>query len=454
MVPGPPDWTQALNARLDALAGDRLRVGGWVLPTFLVSAGIGLWAAGALFLGLVLVRGLEPALALGLVPILLAAGLGWSLIRRRATRVETWVLLEHVFVLMTVSVATLLAAKQPLWPWLDLVAVSLSLQLAFGRFGCCAAGCCHGRRSEVGIHYGPSYPGPGRRFPVPLIELLVWGFIAASGTALVFMSAPGTACLFAAAVYAPTRIVLESLRDDRRPVWFGLTESRWLSGLLLLAAGGGYFATYPPSIEGASVAATGLALALGLWATAHRWLGQGPALDPAVEQRFEALGARLQAEGPSPSLRMHSVEPYAVAASWALEGQVWGLYLSLSSPAEDPRGGLDTSRAHIIFDAIARGLGLHEAPAVWSSDRGLPVARFQRPAVAAELMTPCEPDPVPASPAFRGDASTPDEYFGAPASPGDGVAPTTLKPLRGDRRSSIDDRSLAQDVRRAVGLDS
>jgi phosphatidylglycerol:prolipoprotein diacylglycerol transferase len=136
---------------------------------------------------------------------------------------------------------------------LDFVITSVPLAHAFGRVGCFLNGCCYGRVTDV--PWGIRYPAESSvwwgqvmqdsllRFkpaslpvhPVQLYEvafnLLVY---AALWVHYRRRSRSGSTTALYLFLYPVGRFILESLRGDKRAVWFGVSISQWVSIFLIV----------------------------------------------------------------------------------------------------------------------------------------------------------------------------------------------------------------------------
>ncbi len=136
----------------------------------------------------------------------------------------------------------------------DYFGVALPLGHALGRFGCLAAGCCHGRPTSLpwgvvsGGHPASSTPDPLWGIPLHpaplyesaanvLIALWVWRRVLPRVRSGVLR--PGGAGLAYVVLYAAARFGVEFFRADDRGMAWGLSVSQWVSlGILTGAAAG------------------------------------------------------------------------------------------------------------------------------------------------------------------------------------------------------------------------
>ncbi len=123
----------------------------------------------------------------------------------------------------------------------DLTTIGVGVFLVFGRVGCHAVACCHGRLGR-GVTYGSAHVAVGfwprwsgrALWPVQLVEA------SASATlvviALAYSGTPGVASVAYVMGYAQVRFVLELFRGDGlRPYALGLSEAQWFA-LVTVAA--------------------------------------------------------------------------------------------------------------------------------------------------------------------------------------------------------------------------
>lgn len=103
----------------------------------------------------------------------------------------------------------------------------------FGRIGCFLTGCCYGVECPVGFSY--PYEPNIVRFPVQLAEavcnIVILTILLYRETKTQKSESLTTLYLL---MYAPTRFLLEFLRDDRiRGIWGSLSTSQWISVLVI-----------------------------------------------------------------------------------------------------------------------------------------------------------------------------------------------------------------------------
>jgi len=236
--------SKGLNASFDRLARTRFGRLSREVPAFRSCGVVGFYLAVIAVIAGGLLRG-QSLLVLGVLSSTCALSFyAWAWLRRALTSREELVLLEHVWVALLLSWATLRVLKQPSLPYLDVVAVGLAFFLAAGRVGCLVVGCCHGKPSSTGIIYGPEHARDGfaahlvgvRLFPVPALESL--GLFAIGTLAfLALRFAPaGYVLAWFLAAYSVMRFGLEGLRGDRRAHFLGISLGRWMAIAELIVA--------------------------------------------------------------------------------------------------------------------------------------------------------------------------------------------------------------------------
>jgi prolipoprotein diacylglyceryltransferase len=184
------------------------------------AAGLSPWVAGGV--------ALAGTLACGLI------GLG----KLALTGVESYTFYHYQAGVLATATALLALTRQPVLPYLDVIALALAAALACGRFGCQAAGCCHGRPHAWGVCYRERpYRALGftphllgvRLFPVQLAEALWLLAIVLSGGAMLLAGRPsGSVLAWYVLGYALGRFCLEFWRGDGgRPFLAALSTAQW-----------------------------------------------------------------------------------------------------------------------------------------------------------------------------------------------------------------------------------
>lgn len=140
----------------------------------------------------------------------------------------------------------------PLRPLLDVVAPSLALGVALGRFGCFLNGCCYGDYCElpVGVRFPVNSPPWNAQVANHLIDSHAHWSLPVHPTQL-YSSIDGLILLFLLSAYYPlrrrdgevmallmvtypiSRFLIEYLRNDEGAIFAGLTISQNISILLL-----------------------------------------------------------------------------------------------------------------------------------------------------------------------------------------------------------------------------
>lgn len=162
-------------------------------------------------------------------------------VRLRVMGREQHVLLQDLLAAFASTTVVAFATHVSVAKSLDVMTVGLGVFLGFGRLGCWASGCCHGRPARVGTRYGARSRVEQllfgiRLFPVQLVET-IWIFVATAGALLwLGMQAPGLmAWTWFLLSYCCLRFVLEFLRGDKDRRFFGpLSEAQWTTLALLV----------------------------------------------------------------------------------------------------------------------------------------------------------------------------------------------------------------------------
>lgn len=343
-----------INELLDRLPRSHVRLGGAAVPVYLACGVAGALAGALVLLTAAASTGASLLVALALAPLAAATFVGFGLARRMVTGGETTVLLEHLFAVLGAAYGALRVARLAPLPWLDLLALALSVFMIFGRVGCLLAGCCYGVPAGFGVRYPEEcgHETATRRVPVPLVEIAVWLALAIAGAVLIARRPPGAALALTLAGYGVARLGCELLRGDRRPRLLGLNEGQWLS-LLAIAAGVAIDQRVPPPLPVTILAGAGAAAALGLAWTRRRWLTIDRGLEPRQLDALAALGRRLRSAALTPAVSLWPEGELLIGA--ALRRESSGAVLSLSiSSASRP---LVRAEAALALQALLDGLG-------------------------------------------------------------------------------------------------
>ena len=120
---------------------------------------------------------------------------------------------------------------------LDVVTLGIGVFLVFGRLGCFAVACCHGRPARLGVVYGAAHVDVGfwarwrgrRLWPTQLVESAASLALVVAGLVLGW-NQPGRPAVIYIAGYAMIRFALELVRGDAaRPQRLGLSEAQWIA---------------------------------------------------------------------------------------------------------------------------------------------------------------------------------------------------------------------------------
>jgi len=306
--PGTSPWpdegatTSALNRQLDRFVAHHDPCGGSPAPYLSYGTmGIGAGLGAAVFFGLL--HGVSVTLLLAAAVAAVAGFVAAGLIRKLTTGTERHRLLDDTLIAGGAVALVAWSLGDPVGGLLDVFAIGLGVFLVFGRFGCLAAGCCHGRPAPVGVRYGlERAPAPClagvRLYPIQLVEAGWLALVTAAAAALLARNAarPGGAAWCWLLAYASGRFVLDLGRGDgdgRRDAT--LTRAQWLC-LGIFAARVAYEVVLAPG--GATPArghlvACGAATALVVIAWLSRRLWLDLAQPPLTLRNIGRWGARL-----------------------------------------------------------------------------------------------------------------------------------------------------------------
>jgi len=149
----------------------------------------------------------------------------------------------------------------------DIATIGIGTFLVFGRLGCFAVACCHGRPARRGVVYGAEHVRAGfwarwqgrRLWPTQLVE---------SATSLVLVivgltvgwNDPGLPAVIYITSYSLVRFALELVRGDpHRPHRLGLSEAQWTSPATAIVC-----AIWRPSLATIAVAVVLVVAAIAL----------------------------------------------------------------------------------------------------------------------------------------------------------------------------------------------
>ena len=215
-----------------------LRIGMWLLPSFLALAVAGLLLATLVTTTAAVLLGRNPLVPLALAAIGAALFLAGGFWRRRVRGLEQHAVLPSLLLLFGAWTLLLRAARLPLLPTLDLLSLGIAVQLGMGRLGCTLAGCCYGLPSSWGLLLPAECglaPAGVRRLPVALLEAGGWLLIAVATALALAAAPPGTALALLLLLYGLLRSALEPLRGDPVRRWRGLRPAQLQAGLCAVA---------------------------------------------------------------------------------------------------------------------------------------------------------------------------------------------------------------------------
>jgi len=151
---------------------------------------------------------------------------------------EEYTFYHYMISVLLMSPVILYLMGKPVFPYEDIMAVGVILNLAIGRLGCFMVGCCHGIPCSWGVSYNHKHARSGftpfylgvRLFPLQLLEFLLVLAIVLIGVLIFLQQLPGDACSWVVISYGLLRYVLEYFRGDPgRPYLKGFSEAQWTS---------------------------------------------------------------------------------------------------------------------------------------------------------------------------------------------------------------------------------
>jgi hypothetical protein len=340
------------NRIFDCLPRSEIRVAAREMPAFRLIGTVGFYSTCVMVTAAALVTRKSLAITAALMALAAVTFYVYAGLRRWIAGRESLVLLEHVWFTLACCAGLLLALRQPVAAYLDMLAPPLALFLAFGRMGCLVAGCCHGHPASVGIVYGGDTPFAGiRLFPVQAIEAAGLLAISFSGFAMLPFAAPGNVLAWYLVAYAVMRFGLEHLRGDRRPYWLGLSQAQWMSLAEVLFAV--FVVDGRPVLVGAAAV---LVFAVALWRwfrSPRRRLLRRPHLGELRSHIDALVDAVLGTASIHPALHKTS-EGAAIAVSWAGASLPGAAHVSLSYRGADGDLLLLAELAAAAFPALLR----------------------------------------------------------------------------------------------------
>ncbi|MCP3898528.1 MAG: prolipoprotein diacylglyceryl transferase, partial [Desulfobacteraceae bacterium] len=239
---------KALNNFLDHFSHLHIKIFGQKYPTYKV-CGISGYIL-ALILGALLVIYLD--LSFGIAFLLLfttfATFVFMAMIIKIISHKERLIFYHHLITVFLTTALVLWLLKQPVFAYLDIIALGFGTFLVCCRIGCLMVGCCHGKPHSWGICYGQKHVDKGftdifqgiRLFPVQALELLWVFLITIVGIFLIVFKAPaGETFLWYIMTYCMGRFFIEFLRGDfGRTYFYGFSEAQWISiSLMFIALG-------------------------------------------------------------------------------------------------------------------------------------------------------------------------------------------------------------------------
>jgi prolipoprotein diacylglyceryltransferase len=323
---------------------------------------LGMVAGTLVMVVLAVVTSARVSVALSLVSISCLVFIRFAVLRKRLTGVEHHGLFEGLWVVLGVAAAWLAALGLPIRLHLDLLAVGLSVFLIFGRMGCLVSGCCAGRPAPIGICYPHECghaDGNPRRFPVQLLEVLLWTGLSITGGLLLLLATPGKALSLILIAYGLARCFIEPLREPpRNGRRFGVSKSVCLA-LVTMAVGvvladGPFLVSWPGTMS----LTMGGTVALLLVGTRRRWLAAIRTLDDAQKTALREIGQALRQALPMGRVASWQVADCSVAASLICERNA--AVLALSVGRRQPL--LSRSEADLVLTWVTQAMGMDGPP--------------------------------------------------------------------------------------------
>lgn len=158
---------------------------------------------------------------------------------------EDHVMLRYFIVIILLNYSVIHWLGQPVFPYLDILALGYGTIIFFGRFGCFKVGCCHGRPHKFGVCYSHNHVQQGftsyyagiRLFPIQIVEACGLLLLNVFSITEILSKAPnGSGLSIFITLYGVLRFTLEYFRGDPdRPDFLSLSEAQWT--ILLLVAG-------------------------------------------------------------------------------------------------------------------------------------------------------------------------------------------------------------------------
>lgn len=349
--PAEADAPSPSSRRLDRFADAGCAPFGCDVPPYLAFGVAGIAAGFGVLALLFEVEAISVAL---LVPVLVTALTMFSaagLLRQWIGGEERHVLVVDVLLVLVAVGGLAAAVGADVARVVDATTVGLGVFCLFGRLGCLASGCCHGRPSTFGIRYERGLhaddPLTGvRLFPLQLVEAAWIGVVTSAAAVLALVSSrPGAATSAWLLGYGAGRFVLEFARGDGAGRSFvgPMTTAQATVACLILGVVA-YEQVRADRVDVAALVALAASVCVCLAAYAYRsrWLSLDPAV-VAVEHipEWELMLAQLELaarEGVAAqadarcgrgtvrvSLGIDPLEPGFVLHAYSLAGRGWML---------------------------------------------------------------------------------------------------------------------------------
>ncbi len=236
------DLAERFSRSLERLVRPELGLFGRRLPAYGFFVRVGVFASVGLALVLAAPLGLSILLTAGLVGLGLVTTIVVALATKVLTGEEHYVWFHYQIAVLLICAVALRLLERPVLPYLDVITLTLYMALAWGRWGCLLAGCCHGRPHRWGVRYTADHTATGfdpafvgvRLLPTQAIESLLLFSLVAVGSALAIGGrTPGEALAFCFIGYGAGRFLLEFARGDARPCFRGFPEAQWTALVLM-----------------------------------------------------------------------------------------------------------------------------------------------------------------------------------------------------------------------------
>jgi prolipoprotein diacylglyceryltransferase len=215
-IPPPCAPTGPFERWLDSLSCSGPACAGAAAPPYLVAGVAGVATGLAVLFVSGIVAGARLSELLPQATAAAAAFVAAGLVRSARGR-GPHILLEDVLLVLAVTAGTAWLVDAPVRSSVDRVTVAVGACLVFGRLGCLASGCCHGRPARLGVRYPDGSISPAlvgvRLWPLPFAES-VWIAVVTVTAATLLGNGPGVATAAWLLAYGVGRFAFEFVRGD------------------------------------------------------------------------------------------------------------------------------------------------------------------------------------------------------------------------------------------------